>query len=389
MMFNGNLLNLDTETAFSVLARAGDLEKSGRSVVNLGIGQPDFSTPVHIVEAGIKALRDGAHGYTPSMGLVSLREAVLQDLTKRYGFCPPISQIQITPGGKPVIFMAAMIYGGKEQEIILPDPSFPIYKSSVAFSGAKPVTYSLNEKNGFAFDADEILSKITSRTSMIMINSPHNPTGGVTPSLEIKKLVEGLLSYPSITLFSDEIYDRFVFENPPHSLLSYPEIQDRLIILNGWSKTYAMTGWRIGFGIWPKQSIEFADKIGVNYHSCVNAAAQHAALAATTGDQGCVENMRMVFKRRAKLITENLNNIKGLNCQLPGGAFYAFPNITGLKLTSYDIQNRLLEDYGVASIAGTAFGSNGEGYLRLSSANSDELIIRACKMIKKLAHSQQ
>ena len=389
MMLNGNLLNLDTETAFSVLARAGDLEKAGRSVVNLGIGQPDFSTPVHIVEAGIKALRDGAHGYTPSMGLVSLREAVLHDLSNRYGFCPPISQIQITPGGKPVIFMAAMIYGGKEQEIILPDPSFPIYKSSVAFSGAKPVTYSLSEKNGFAFDADEILSKITSRTSMIMINSPHNPTGGVTPPLEIKKLVEGLVSYPSITLFSDEIYDRFVFENPPHSLLSYPEIQDRLIILNGWSKTYAMTGWRIGFGIWPKQSIEFADKIGVNYHSCVNAATQHAALAATTGEQSCVENMRMTFKRRAELITESLNNIKGLNCQLPGGAFYAFPNIKGLKLTSDDIQNRLLEDYGVASIAGTAFGGNGEGYLRLSSANSDELIIRACKMIEKLAHSQQ
>lgn len=386
-MLNENLLNLDTETAFSVLARAGELEKAGFSIVNLGIGQPDFSTPAHIVEAGIKALKDGAHGYTPSMGLVSLREAVWQDLTERYGYCPPISQIQITPGGKPIIFMAAMIYGGREKEIILPDPSFPIYTSSVAYSGATPVTYGLNEETGFAFNADEILSKITSRTSMIMINSPHNPTGGITPASEISKLVDGLLSYPDITLFSDEIYDRLVFETPPHSLLSYPEIRDRLIVLNGWSKTYAMTGWRIGFGIWPEQSVEFADKIGVNYHSCVNAATQYAALAATAGDQSCVENMRVVFKRRATLITEKLNNITGISCQLPGGAFYAFPNITGLGLTSEDIQTILLEDYGVAGLAGTAFGHNGEGYLRLSSANSDELILKACTMIEQLANS--
>ena len=382
-MLNENLLNLDTEAAFSVLARAGELEKMGRSIVNLGIGQPDFSTPVHIIEAGIKALKDGAHGYTPSMGIISLREAVAQDLLERYRFCPPISQIQITPGGKPIIYIAAMIYGGKEKEIIAPDPSFPIYKSSITYSGAKHVAYSLNEKNAFAFNAEEILSKITSRTSMIIINSPHNPTGCVTPATEINKLVHGLLKYPKITLFSDEIYDRLVFDTPPHSLLSYPEIQDRLIILNGWSKTYAMTGWRIGFGIWPKQSVKFADKIGVNYHSCVNAAAQHAALAATTGDQSCVENMRLVFKRRAKLITEILNDIKGINCQLPGGAFYAFPNIAGLGLSSDEIQSKLLEDYGVAGLAGTAFGISGEGYIRLSSANSDELIIKACDMIKQ------
>ena len=387
-MFSQNLLNLGTETAFSVLARAEELEKAGHSIINLGIGQPDFSTPPHIVEAGIKALQDGAHGYTSSMGLAQLREALKEDLTERYGYCPPISQILITPGGKPIIFMAAMIYGGKEKEIILPDPSFPIYKSSVAYSGAKPVTYGLNEKNGFAFNADEILSNITSRTSMIIINSPHNPTGGVTPASEISKLVNGLLSYPDITLFSDEIYDRLVFETQPHSLLCYPEIQNRLIILNGWSKTYAMTGWRIGFGIWPERSVEFADKIGVNYHSCVNAATQHAALAATTGDQSCVENMRVVFKRRAKLITESLNNITGLNCQLPSGAFYAFPNITGLGLSSDDMQTKLLEEYGVASLAGTAFGYNGEGYLRLSSANSDESIIKACNMMKKLANSR-
>ncbi|MDC3311656.1 pyridoxal phosphate-dependent aminotransferase [Alphaproteobacteria bacterium] len=385
-MLNRTLLSLGTETAFTVLARAGELANQGKSIINLGIGQPDFSTPPHIVDAGITALRDGAHGYTPSMGLPILREAVQEDLSARYGYCPPISQIQITPGGKPVIFMAAMIYGGVDSEIILPNPSFPIYQSAVAYSQATPVFYSLKEQNGFAFNADEILSKITSKTNMIMINSPHNPTGGITPPSEIKKLVEGLTLHPNITLFSDEIYDRLVFDNKPHSLLSYPEIRDRLILLNGWSKTYAMTGWRIGYGIWPKQAIEFADKIGVNYHSCVNAPTQFAALAATTGDQSCVEEMRLAFSRRAAIITHKLNEIKGISCQKPKGAFYAFPNISAFGISSDKIQTELLEEFGVAGISGTAFGSFGEGYLRLSSANSDALISEACDRLKQLAN---
>ncbi len=386
-MLNRNLVNLSTETAFSVLDKASKLQKSGKTIINLGIGQPDFSTPEHIVEAGVRALRDGAHGYSPSLGIIPLREAVNEDLSERYGFCPPISRIQITPGGKPIIFIAAMIYGGKGNEIILPNPSFPIYESAVAYSGAKPIFYKLRESKGFSFDADEILSKITNRTTLIMLNTPHNPTGGVTPPSEIKKLTEGLAEYPNITVFSDEIYDRLVFDTPPHSLLCYPEIRDRLIILNGWSKTYAMTGWRVGFGIWPESTIEFADKLGINYHSCVNTAAQYAALTATTGEQTCVENMRIAFRRRARLITKNLNKIRGIECQMPGGAFYAFPNISKLDISSEILQAQLLEEYGVAALAGTAFGTYGEGFIRFSSANSDILIQEACDKLEQLCHN--
>lgn len=383
-MLNESLCKLGTETAFSVLAKASELQKFGKTIINLGIGQPDFSTPKHIVEAGVKALRDGQHGYTPSLGLITLREAVKEDLSLRYGYCPPISQIQITPGGKPIIFMAAMIYGGKGKEILIPNPSFPIYESVVSYSGATPIFYELDEEKGFSFDAEEILSKITKQTTLIMINTPHNPSGGITPPSEIKKLVMGLENYPNITLFSDEIYDRLVFNTSPHSLLSYPEISDRLIILNGWSKTYAMTGWRIGYGIWPAKVIEYADKIGVNYHSCVNTPTQFAALAATTGEQDCVDNMKEAFKKRAELITENLNDITGISCQMPGGAFYAFPNISQLNVSSELIQNQLLEEYGVAVLAGTAFGCYGEGHLRFSSANSDDLLNEACNKLKQL-----
>ena len=384
-MLNTNLSKLSTETAFSVLNRANELKRAGKNIINLGIGQPDFSTPEHIVEAGVKALRDGAHGYTPSLGIIPLREAVKKDVLERYGYCPPISRIQITPGGKPVIFMAAMIYGGKGKEIILPNPSFPIYESAVSYSGAKPIFYKLHEKSGFTFDANEILSKINKNTTLIMINTPHNPTGGVTPPSEIKKLISGLTKYPNVTIFSDEIYDRLVFHSPPHSLLSYPEIQDRLIILNGWSKTYAMTGWRVGYGIWPVSSAEHADKLGINYHSCVNTATQFAALAATTGDQTCVEDMKIAFKKRAELITESLNAINGIECQMPGGAFYAFPNIKQLGIPSEVLQTELLEEFGVAGLAGTAFGTYGEGYLRLSSANSETLIEEACKRLMQLS----
>ena len=383
-MLNESLCKLGTETAFSVLAKASELQKFGKTIINLGIGQPDFSTPKHIVEAGVKALRDGQHGYTPSLGLIILREAVKEDLSLRYGYCPPISQIQITPGGKPIIFMAAMIYGGKGKEILIPNPSFPIYESVVAYSGATPIFYELDEEKGFSFDAEEILSKITKQTTLIMINTPHNPTGGITPPSEIKKLVRGLENYPNVTLFSDEIYDRLVFNASPHSLLSYPEINDRLIILNGWSKTYAMTGWRIGYGIWPAKVTEYADKIGVNYHSCVNTPTQFAALAATTGEQDCVDNMKEAFKKRAELITKNLNDITGISCQMPGGAFYAFPNISQLNVSSELIQNQLLEEYGVAVLAGTAFGCYGEGHLRFSSANSDHLLNEACNKLKQL-----
>ena len=375
---------LGTENAFTVLARAGQIAAQGHDVVNLGIGQPDFRTPPHIVEAGIKALQDGAHGYTPSLGMPSLREALADDLQARYGARPDTDRIQITPGGKPIIFISAMLLGGPHNEILVPDPGFPIYQSAINYSGATAVPYGLVEENGFAFDADDVLSKITERTSLIIINSPANPTGGATPKSEMDKFVKGLAAFPHVTILSDEIYDRFVFDTAPLSLLSYPDIADRLIILNGWSKTYAMTGWRIGYGIWPKRLIEAADRIGVNYHSCVNAPTQFAALAAITGPQDCVSEMCDAFARRAKLITNLLNQIDGISCVMPRGAFYAFANVSALGIAADTLQNTLLETHHVATISGTSFGAFGEGYLRLSSANSDAAIEQACSRLKEM-----
>ena len=368
---------LGTESAFTVLARATELAQAGHDIINLGIGQPDFPTPPHIVEAAIKAITDGHHGYTPSMGLPILREAVSADIQSRYGASIPISQIQIMPGGKPTMFFACLIYGGAGHEILYPDPGFPIYASAVNYSGATPVPYGLVEEKGYAFDAEEVLSKITPQTRLIIINSPANPTGGITPKSELDKLVAGLAQFPHVTILSDEIYDRLTFDGETISFLSYPEIADRTIILNGWSKTYAMTGWRAGYAIWPKAVVDYADRLAVNIHSCVNAPTQFAALAATTGPQACVDDMRHAFARRASLIHERLNQLDGISCPAPKGAFYAFANITGTGMASRDFQNTALESYGIALISGTSFGALGEGYVRFSCANSDEAIATA------------
>ena len=377
-MMHTRAANLGTETAFSVLARAAELSAQGQDIINLSIGQPDFPTPPHIVEAGIKALRDGHHGYTPSKGIASLREAVAESLHQSYHTEINPDHVQILPGGKVVMFFATQLLGEAGVEIIYPDPGFPIYASSIRFSGATPVPYSLSEDKGFALDADDILSKITDKTRLIIINSPANPTGSVTPRSEIEKLVQGLTKHPHIYLMSDEIYDKLVFDGSEMtSCLSFPEIRDQLIVLNGWSKTYAMTGWRLGYGIWPESLAETADRLAINTHSCVNAAAQFAALAALTGDQSCVEDMRQAFQRRGRLLHDGLNALPGVTCAAPSGAFYAFCNINGTQLASADLQSRLLEDYGVAVISGTSFGQMGEGYMRFSCANSDEAIISA------------
>lgn len=374
MILNPANERLGTESAFHVLARAGALAASGKDIINLGIGQPDFPTPPHIAEAAIKAIQDGHHGYTPSMGMPILREAVSADIKVRYQADVPISRIQIMPGGKPTMFFACLMLGGKGTEIVLPDPGFPIYHSAIAYSGATPVSYGLLEDKGYAFDAEDVLAKITDKTSLIIINSPANPTGGITPKAELDKLVAGLADFPHVTLLSDEIYDRLAFDGEPISLLSYPEIADRLIVLNGWSKTYAMTGWRAGYAIWPEALVDYADRLAVNIHSCVNAPTQMAALAATTGDQECVETMRLAFARRAQLTHNKLNALDGVTCPAPKGAFYAFANISGTGFDAKSFQDTALEDYGVALIAGTSFGARGEGYVRLSCANSDDAI---------------
>ena len=373
---------LGTETAFEVMARANMLEAEGREIINLGIGQPDFKTPAHIVEAAVKALHDGHHGYTPANGIPRLREAVSADLFRRLHLNIPSEQILIVPGGKVTMFLTMMIYGEPGCEILYPNPGFPIYESAIRFSGAKPVPIRLREENGFAFSADEVLSQINTNTRLIILNSPANPTGGAVPKKEIDALVRGLIKYPNVAIMSDEIYGQMLYDERTHtSLLQYPELSDRLILLDGWSKTYAMTGWRLGYSVWPKNVIRHAEKLCVNIHSCVNASAQFAGIAALEGDQQPVNHMVSEFELRRKIIIKELNQIPGFACIEPGGAFYAFPNVKNTGMTSQALQNKILEEAGVAVIAGTSFGDYGEGYLRFSYANSIENIQKAIQNI--------
>ncbi|MGH3305861.1 MAG: pyridoxal phosphate-dependent aminotransferase, partial [Streptosporangiaceae bacterium] len=272
---------LGTESAFEVLARAKALEAQGRSIINLGIGQPDFPTPPHIVEAGRKALADGHHGYTPANGIPKLREAVVADLHRRHGVGVSPDRVLVVPGGKVTMFFAIMMFGEAGAEILYPNPGFPIYESVIHFSGATPVPIELHESKGFSFSADEVLAKLTERSRLIIINSPANPTGGVVPKAELDKLVAGLERFPKIAVLSDEIYGEILYDGTRHvSLLTYPSIADRVILLDGWSKTYAMTGWRLGYGVWPDALFPAAERLAINCHSCVNAAAQFAGIAA-------------------------------------------------------------------------------------------------------------
>lgn len=367
------------ENAFAVLARAGALAAQGRDIINLGIGQPDFATPAHIVEAAVKALRDGQHGYTPATGIQPLREAVAGDIHRRFSLEIDPGRVVIVPGGKVTMFSAILMLGEPGAEILYPDPGFPIYRSMIEFTGAKPVPVPIREENGFAFSAEETLALITPATRLIILNSPANPTGGVTPKAEIDKLVAGLARHPQVVILSDEIYDQFLFDGEAHTtLLAYPEIRNRLILLNGWSKTYAMTGWRLGWSLWPEGLFEAMRKLAVNAWSCVNAPAQFAAIAALTGPQDCVAQMLAEFDRRRHLVVEGLNALEGVSCAVPKGAFYAFPNITGTGWSSAKkLAAALLDEAGVATIGGPDFGVHGEGYIRLSYANSAENITRA------------
>ena len=385
MLLAENLKRLGTETAFEVLARAAELQRQGKDVINLGIGQPDFQTPGHIVEAAIKALRDGHHGYTPAQGILPLREAVAKDLHKRHGVEVSPDTIVIMPGGKPTMFFAVLMFGQPGAEIMYPDPGFPIYRSMIQYSGAKAVPIALKEENGFAFSADEVLAQITPKTSLIILNSPGNPTGGAVPKEEVAKLVAGLAKHPHVAVMSDEIYGQMLYEGREfESFLRYPEIRDRLIILDGWSKTYAMTGWRLGFSVWPKSIVDTAVRLCVNNHSCVNAPTQFAGIAALEGPQDDVVRMVKAFDERRRAIVPMLNQLPGFRCVDPGGAFYAFPNITGTGMTARDLQNRMLEEAGVATVAGTSFGIHGEGYIRFSYANSIENIRKAIERVGKL-----
>ena len=372
------------ENAFAVLARAGALAASGKDVINLGIGQPDFPTPGNIVEAAVKALRDGQHGYTPATGIPELREAVAADIHGRFAIEVNPENVLIVPGGKVTMFAAILMFGEPGADILYPDPGFPIYRSMIEFTGARPVPIPIREENGFAFSAEEALSLVTANTRLVILNSPANPCGGVTPKAEVDTLVSGLAERPDVALLSDEIYDQMLYDGEKHvPLLGYPEIRDRVILLNGWSKTYAMTGWRMGYSVWPASLYEKVRKLAVNAWSCVNAPAQHAAIEALTGPQDAVGEMVAEFDARRKLVVDLLNGIPGVSCITPKGAFYAFPNITGTGRLAKELASDLLEGPGVATIGGPDFGILGEGYLRLSYANSQDNIREALERMRK------
>jgi len=378
------------ENAFAVLARATTLAAQGRDIINLGIGQPDFRTPEHIVEAAVKALRDGHHGYTPATGILPLREAVAADLHKRFGATVSPDEVMVMPGGKPTMFMSILMFGEPGADILYPDPGFPIYRSMIEFTGAKPIPVPVREENGFAFSAEETLKLITPRTRLLIVNSPANPTGGVTPKSEVDKLVAGLEKYPNVAVMSDEIYDHMLYDGEQHvCLLSYPSIRDRLILLNGWSKTYAMTGWRLGYAVWPGKLYEYARKLAVNLHSCVNAPAQYAGIAALTGPQDAVAKMVAEFDKRRKVVVEGLNKLPGTSCATPKGAFYAFPNIKQTRWKAKALATALLEDAGVAIIGGPDFGVLGEGYVRVSYANSTANIAKALERMGEFLASRK
>lgn len=375
---------LGTETAFEVLAKAKALEAQGKSIMHLHIGAPDFATPANIVEAGRKALADGYHKYTPAKGILELREAVCEDILKYRGVETDPNNVLIVPGGKPTMFYAIMMFGEEGTEIMYPNPGFPIYESMIKFSGAKAVPIELKEANGFSFSAETVLAQITPKTRLIIVNTPANPTGGVVPRDELAKLAKGLEQHPNVFILSDEIYSRLLYDGEEHvSLLEFEAIRDRVILLDGWSKTYAMTGWRLGYGVWPSALIEQAERLQINSVSCTNAATQIAGIEALQGPQDAVDEMCAAFDERRKIIVEELNAIPGFSCVMPKGAFYAFANTSGTGIKSRELESRFLNDAGVACISGTSFGALGEGYVRFSYANSIENIREGLRRVRE------
>lgn len=367
------MAHIGSETAFQVLVKARALEAQGRKVVHLEIGEPDFDTPGHIVQAGQQALEEGFTHYGPAVGLPELRGAVARYLAKWRGLDVAPDRVVITPGGKPVMFYAILVLINPGDEVLYPDPGFPIYESMVRFIGGKAVPMPLREEREFRFDPDEFRSLVTDRTKLIIINSPHNPTGGVL-TLDDLNAIADVARERNIVVMSDEIYARIIYEGAHHSIASLPGMADRTIILDGWSKTWAMTGWRLGFGVFPSELIPHVDRLISNSVSCTASFSQKAAIAALDGPQEAVEAMVAEFRRRRDFVVKGLNALPGVGCLEPHGAFYAFPNIRGTGVGSQELADRLLNEAGVACLAGAGFGKQGEGYLRFSYANNIENI---------------
>jgi aspartate aminotransferase len=380
-----NLENLGTETAFSVLAEAKALEAKGNPMIHLGLGQPDFKTPKHVVEAAKKALDDGHHGYVMSNGIPECRQAVTRWIKKRYNADIDAERILIMPGGKPTMSYAIQCFGEPGAEIIHPTPAFPIYESMINYTGSTPVPYDLTEDKDLKFDPDKILSLITDKTRLLILINPNNPTGSFVEKPVIDYFAKELEKHPHVTILSDEIYSRQIFDyKEMPSFFHYEALKDRLIVLEGWSKAYSMTGWRLGWSYWPKEMVAHVNKLLINSVSCVNAAAQFAGIAALDGPDDSINDMLDKFTLRRNLIHKGLNDLPGIECSLPGGAFYAFPKVKGTGMTGSEFCKKAMHEAGVAIVPGTAFGKTCQDYVRFSFAASRENIQQALENIGKM-----
>ena len=371
---------LGTETAFEVLNKARALERQGKKIIHLEIGEPDFDTPPNVVESGIEALRHGWTHYGPSAGLPELRQAIAEEVSHSRNVKVTSEEVVVVPGGKPIIFFSLLALADVGDEIIYPNPGFPIYESMIHYAGARAVPIRLREEKDFGFDVDELASLITDRTRLIILNSPHNPTGGVLSKGDIDDIAAAI-GDRNIMVLSDEIYSRLVFDGEHHSIMSVPGFQERTILLDGFSKTYAMTGWRLGYGVMRPDLAAHITRLMTNSNSCTASFTQIAGVEAIRGDQSSVDHMRAEFQLRRDAFVAGLNQIKGFSCRMPKGAFYVFPNITKTGWKSKKLADALLDEAGVAGLSGTSFGDFGEGYLRFSVANSLENLNKALQLI--------
>jgi aspartate aminotransferase len=377
---------LGTETAFKVLAQAKDLEAAGKSIVHLEIGQPDFPTPENICAVGKHAIDAGHTGYGPTCGLPALRQSIASHVGATRGIPVKPSQVVVTPGGKPVMFytLLALIEAG--DEVVYPDPGFPIYRSLIDYAGGKPVAMPLTEENDFSFDVDHLRSIVSDQTTLLILNSPQNPTGGVLNKNALREVAELCLKH-DVTVLSDEIYSRLLYDDTFESITQFDGMPERTVILDGFSKTYAMTGWRLGYGVFPDWLVDAIEHLMVNSNSCTATFVQHAGLEALAGSQAPVETMRSEFRERREFIVDGLNAISGISCRKPRGAFYAFANLQELGIESKQLETRLLHEAGVACLAGDGFGANGKGFVRFSYANSLENIAEALKRISAFVNN--
>jgi aspartate/methionine/tyrosine aminotransferase len=373
---------LGTETSFEVLARAKALERQGKSIIHLEIGEPDFNTPQNIKEAAVKALYAGYTHYVPAAGIPELREAIAEYISKTRKIPVDPEEVVVTPGAKPVIFFTILACVNPGEEVLYPNPGFPIYESMIKFVGAKPVPIPLKEENDFRIDHEYVKEKITEKTKMIILNSPENPTGSVLTRDDLKLIADCIAERDDLIVLSDEIYSRIIYEGSHESIASLPGMKEKTVILDGFSKTYAMTGWRLGYGVMRKDLAEKITQLMINSNSCTCAFIQMAGIEALKGPQDSVDRMVAEFRKRREIIVEGLNRIKGVTCKKPKGAFYVFPNITGTGMRSKELSDYLLNEVGVAVLPGTSFGRYGEGYLRISFANSAENIKEALRRIE-------